>query len=216
MTTTLEPATTYRMFQEFLDELGGISPARVCMIPPPGLATEQDVINADDHQDRLCELVEGVLVEKPMGLKESILAAALIQYLGIYVRARKLGVIAGEAGMVRLMPGLVRIPDVSFISYSRLTDGKVPGESIPPIAPDLVVEVLSASNTVREMARKRREYFQAGSLLVWEVDPEKRQVDVYEEAEHCKTLTTKDSLDGGKVLPGFSLSLNELFAVLDR
>src|SRR2546421_188787 len=61
------------------DRLGHIPEERILMDPPPGTATEQDVIYLDDHEDRICELVEGVLVEKPMGFEESSLAAMIIQ-----------------------------------------------------------------------------------------------------------------------------------------
>jgi Uma2 family endonuclease len=218
MTTLLAPTTSFQTAQDVLDllnQLGGISAERVRIIPSPGLATEQDVINADDHEDRLFELVDGVLVEKAMGYKESLWAASIVRRLGNFVVPRKLGFVAGADGMVRLMPGLVRIPDVSFISRQRLPDGMIPREPIPPIAPDLAVEVLSPSNTLREMDRKRREYFQAGCLLVWEVDPDARQVKVYDQPDQFKTLTAQDNLDGGNVLPGFSISLSELFAELD-
>ena len=76
-------------------------------------------------------------------------------------------IVVGEAGMMRISQGLVRIPDVSFVSWDRLPEGKVPSEPIPALAPDLAVEVLSQGNTAKEMNRKRREYFEAGVRLVW-------------------------------------------------
>jgi Uma2 family endonuclease len=161
-------------------------------------------------------LIDGVLVEKIMGLRESILAAELIRLLGNFVRAHRLGVVAGEAGMMRLAEGLVRIPDVSFISAARLPGGKIPREPVPRLAPDLAVEVLSEGNTSQEMARKRQEYFEAGVQLVWEIDPRQRTVTVYASPEEFSTFGETNLLDGGDVLPGFTLSLAELFAELDR
>jgi Uma2 family endonuclease len=84
--------------------------------------------------------------------------------------------VAGEAGMMQLAPGLVRIPDVSFISWDRFPDRKLPRDPVPHLAPDLAVEVLSQSNTPKEMDRKRRDYFNAGCKLVWITDPETRTV----------------------------------------
>jgi len=72
------------------------------------------------------------------------------------------------------------------------------------------------SNTKAEMNRKRQEYFQAGVRLVWEIDPDARTVAVYTGPEQCTTLTQDQTLDGGDVLPGFTLSLRELFAELGR
>jgi Uma2 family endonuclease len=83
------------------------------------------------------------------------------------------------------------------------------------LAPSIAVEVLSESNTRGEMERKRREYFKAGVEVVWIVDPESRTVDVYTTLQEFITLTEKDKLDGGAVLPGFTLSLRDLFSELD-
>jgi Uma2 family endonuclease len=92
----------------------------------------------------------------------------------------------------------------------------VPAEPIPLVAPDLAVEVLSRSNTPREMARKRREYCEAGTRLVWEVDPAARTVTVFTSPERFTVLDATQTLDGGSVLPGFTLALADLFAELDR
>ena len=101
---------------DVLQQLGGISPRRIRFRPAPGTATEEDVIKIRDRERRLFELVDGVLVEKVMGFWESVLAIELARLLGNFVKRRKLGTLAGEAGMLRLSPGLVRIPDLSFIS----------------------------------------------------------------------------------------------------
>lgn len=110
----------------------------------------------------------------------------------------------------------MRIPDVAFISRAKLPDGKIPAVSVPEIAPDLAVEVLSRSNTADEMARNRREYFAAGVSSFWIVDPDERTVTVYESVDSSTTYSFRDTLPGGSVLPGFSLSLAKLFAELDR
>jgi len=186
------------------------------MRPPPGTATESDVTWQDDHEDRLCELVEGTLVEKGMGLRESLLAMMIGELLNGFVRARNLGLVSGEAGMMRVLPGLVRIPDVAYVSWSRVPGGRVPSDPIPKMAPDIAVEVVSDSNTKKEMARKRREYFEAGGSLVWIVDPDDRTVAVYTAPEQFTLLRESQVLDGGAILPGFTLPLRDLFAELDR
>ena len=202
--------------QDLLENLGNIPLFRVRMDPPPGLATEADVLEMERKCNRLCELVDGVLVEKGMGYRESLLAAALIEMLRQYVKPRNLGLVSAPDGMVRLFAGLIRIPDVSFASWDRFPDRKVPDQPVPSLAPDLVIEVLSESNTRAEMKRKRREYFDAGVRLVWEIDPESRTVGVYGHDGTVEILDASQRLEGGDVLPGFSLELRLLFAELDQ
>lgn len=174
MAPVLSPAVSLETLADLLDHLGGIAPERVRLRPAPGTATEDDVLSVHDHEGRLCELVDGVLVEKAMGFRESLLAGALIEVLRGFVRRRNLGLVTAPDGMIRLATGLVRIPDVAFISWDRLPHRRVPTAPLPALAPDLAVEVLSAGNTPGEMARKCREYFAAGVRFVWLVDPETR------------------------------------------
>ena len=161
----------------------------------------------------LCELVDGVLVEKPMGYEESRLAIELGFILVGFLRGHDLGTVAGEAGMMQLMPGLVRIPDVSFVLWEHLPERYGP---IPPMAPDLAVEVLSESNTPAEMERKLREYFAAGTQLVWYFDLKTRTVTVYTAPDRSTVLGESETLDGGNVLPGLAIPLRELFERASR
>jgi Uma2 family endonuclease len=190
--------------------LGGIAPRRIRLRPFPGTATIKDVI-----RNKRCELVDGILVEKPMGYEESLLAAEIIRLLGNFVERHKLGLVAGEGGMLRLAKGLVRIPDVSFIATDRLPGGKVPRQPIPRLVPNLAVEVLSPSNTSREMDQKLEEYFDAGVELVWFVDPRARTVEVFTEIEQSRLHSSGETLTGAPVLPRFKLKLGNLFAKLD-
>ena len=205
-----------RTLDDLLDELGGISPKRIRLIPPPGRATEKDVVRIEAKEDRLYELIDGVLVEKVMGAKESFLAMRLGYFLQAYLVNQPLGAVLGEAGMLRLRPRLVRIPDVSFISWDQIPGNEFPSEPIPDLYPDLAVEVLSRSNTPGEMTLKIGEYFAAGSRLVWIIDSTTQTADVYTAPGECRRLKATQSLDGGDVLPGFKLSLKELFATKRR
>src|SRR5258708_29803197 len=92
--------------------LGGIPAYRIRLRPHPGEATEQDIIDIDTHEDRICELIDGILVEKDMASYESILASLLIGYLQVFLEKHDLGVVLGEGGLLRLFPGRVRAPDV--------------------------------------------------------------------------------------------------------
>ena len=132
-----------------------------------------------DHENRICELVEGTLVEKPMGYEEGRLAGVLLTYLNIFLWQHDLGIANGPDGTLKLTTGLVRIPDVSFVSWDRLPDRQPPKGPIPLLPLDLAVEVISQGNTRAEMERKLREYFDAGTRLVWFVYPKTRTVHVY-------------------------------------
>ena len=201
---------------DLLKQLGGIPADRVLLDPPPGTATEKDVLEVERRQGRICELVEGVLVEKAMGLAESFLAMRLGYLLNVYLAKHNLGLVVGADGALRLWPGLVRIPDVSFISWDQLPNRKIPKKPIPDLYPDLAVEVLSRKNTKAEIERKLHEYFRSGTRLAWVVDPRKRTVAVYTAPDQSRLVTEQESLDGGEVLPGLTLPLGELFANLEE
>ena len=208
--------TTRYMLDDLMDRLGHVPLNRIRLRPPLGTATERDVLDITMRENRMCELVDGVLVEKAMGYGESILAMFIARMLGNFVVPQNLGHVTGEQGMMRLFPGLVRIPDVAFASWDRFPQRRWSGEPIPDLVPDLVIEVLSESNTTAEMNIKVSEYFSAGVQLIWLIDPSSRTATVFHSAEHSKKLHETDSLDGGTVLPGFTLSLRDLFAELDR
>ncbi len=93
-----------------LKKLGCVSPRRVWLVPTPGTAKEKDVIQAEHRADRLCELIDGTLVEKVMGWYESAVAIAMGYFLKDFLRRHRLGVVLGEAGMLRILPRQVRIP----------------------------------------------------------------------------------------------------------
>jgi Uma2 family endonuclease len=200
---------------DLLEELGGISPSRIRVRPPLGTATEQDVINIHDRENRLFELVDGVLVEKVMGYYEGRSAAVLIFFLETFLTDHNLGITAGADAMMRLSSGLIRIPDVSFISWDRLPGRRVPRMPIPQLAPNLAVELLSEGNTRAEMDRKLREYFAAGIELVWYIDPDTHTAQVWTSLEDSVAIEEDGALDGGTVLPGFRLPLRDFFARVD-
>ena len=211
MTTVLEEPPVIDTVADLMERLGGISPARVRFRPPPGTATERDVLATHDREKRLCELIDGVLVEKVMGFNESFVALTLGRHLGTFVDQHDLGVVVGPDGMMRMAPGLVRLPDVAFLAWDRFPGREVTYEPLPDLVPDLAVEVLSKGNTKKEMDRKLREYFVVGVRLVWFVLPEKRLARVYTAPGQFTRLGTDQTLDGGAVLPGFALPLHELF-----
>jgi Uma2 family endonuclease len=192
------------------ERLGGIPLERIWLQPAPGTATERDVIEAEARQNRLCELVDGTLVEKATGFEAARLAGELLYLVRHYLGKTDLGIVVGADGMMRIAPGLVRIPDVSFISWDRLPGRESPREPIPDLAPDLAVEMLSKGNTKAEMTRKVREYYDAGVTLVWLIDPRKRTGRVFSTVEKSTIVREHQVLDGGAVLPGFAVRLSDL------
>lgn len=192
--------------------LGDIPLSRVRFDPLPGTATVEDAVRISET-DTLCELIDGTLVEKAMGYWESNIGVELAALLRNFVREHRSGLIFGSDGMIQVRPGQVRMPDVAFYSWGRLPKDR--RSACPAVSPDLAVEVISRGNTRREMARKRDEYFAAGTRLVWIVDPAARSVEVWSAATPAQavTLGETDRLTGGDVLPGFEVALAELFTL---
>jgi Uma2 family endonuclease len=201
---------------EVVKRLGDIPLERIPSVPAPGTAVEADVLRRPGGEKRLYELVEGVLVEKPMGYYESRVAIVLARYLEAHLEKEDLGIILGADGTLRLEPGLVRVPDVSFLSWKQFPGRDLPEEPIPDLFPELAVEVLSKGNTPAEMQRKLHEYFASGTRLAWYVEPRKRTVRVYTSPSESTLLTEEDELDGGELLPGFRLSIREWFRQVEK
>ena len=213
---SLSIPTTDWTAADLLARFGPIPLRRIRHDPAPGTATEADVIELYEREKRLYELVDGVLVEKTMGIQESYLAAWLGGILGEFARTHQLGFVLGADGMARLAPGLVRIPDVSFISWKQVPSRRVPRQPMLDFAPVLAVEVLSPNNTSEEMDRKLQDYFQSGVQLVWYIDDVKRTVQVFTAIDQSTLLHEADTLTGGSILPGWSLPLRDLFAELEQ
>src|SRR5205807_600560 len=110
----------------------------------------------------------------------------------------------------------VRLPDISFVRYDSLPDEVMPEGAIPAIAPDLAIEVISKSNTAREITIKIGEYFSAGARAVWVLYPKTRTMKIYSSPADAQEYDETGFVDGGEVLPGFQLSMSDLFERFDR
>lgn len=135
----------------------------------------------------------------------------MIQLLGPFVKKHKLGTVSGADGMLKILPPQVRYPDVAFVSRERLRGHRLRKESVPHIAPDLAVEVLSESNTPEEIDQKVSEYFAGGVRLVWVIDPESETAVEYTAANEATKIESGAVLSGRDVLPGFEFNLRQLF-----
>jgi Uma2 family endonuclease len=207
--------TTPRTLAEVIADLGDIPLGRVRAEPPPGAATEDDLLRIDRKEGRLVELVDGVLVEKAVGTRESLLGGILVHLLWAYLEQHRLGKALPGDAWLRLMPGLVRVPDVAFVSWGRMPGGRSPRKPIAELVPDLAVEILSEGNTRAEIARKVREYFVSGSRLVWVINPRKETAQVFHSPDESRRVGKTGALDGEEVLPGFRLPLRDLFSRAD-
>jgi Uma2 family endonuclease len=165
------------------------------------------------HTKRTCELTDGVLVEKAVGFYESVIALRLAGFVGEYLKTHNVGIMAGEAGFVELLPARVRAADVCVVCWDRLPRGDLAAEAVPAIVPDFVVEVISKGNTRAEMRPKLEDYFTAGVRLVWYIDPRPRTARAYTGEEQFVEVDEHGTLSGGDVLPGLTVRSAELFAL---
>lgn len=166
------------------------------------------IIDMPENQDRILELIDGELVEKMPSFTPSRIASRISYKFNRYLEDRPIGYITGEAGGYIMSSEVVFNPDVGYISKVRLPEEP---EREAPVPPDLAVEVKSPTDSKRAMRRKAERYLELGTRIVWLVFPDERVIEVYMPDEDVKTLAVNDTLDGGEVLPGFTLSVSELF-----
>lgn len=196
---------------ELAERFGPIPFSRVRPRPRPGQATAADLVREVAGGDKFLELIDGVLLEKPVGFPESVVAGLLLARLNAFVLPRRLGICSGPDGGFLLEDGLIRLPDLAFIAAERLPpDWR--NQPVLACSPTLAVEIVSPGNTREELARKREDYFQAGVLEVWEVDRVPRECRQYTGPNESRTLQATDRLNTCQ-LPGFEFPVGELFAL---
>ncbi|MEM6313953.1 MAG: Uma2 family endonuclease [Planctomycetota bacterium] len=224
-TTTTAPPTAssearprhYRLGQEFLAELGDVPVERIIFDPPPGTVTEAQFIEFNESKRfGLAELVNGTLIQKAMGQFESAVGFVLGRILGNWQEEHMPGVLTGEQTMLRMRAGNIRMPDIAFYPKSQFPDGRFPREKVGAYPALLAVEILSESNTPAEIDMKLREYFGSGTQLVWVVDPVSETVRIYDNPDKpgaFRQIENTDTLDGGEVLPNFSIPVAKIFNI---
>jgi Uma2 family endonuclease len=195
---------------EMQQQLGGIPLERIRMVPPPGMATDDDALRVQDAEGRTCEVLDGVLVEKAMGFAEARIATVLAFILEGFLREHDLGITVGPDGLVKLSQSRSRAPDVAVIKWEKLPDHRLPSAPVPRLVPDLAVEVLSRGNTRAEIEKKLDDYFSAGVAAAWVIDPRRRTAKLYSSREDVTEIDQHVQLRAGTVLPGFALRLGDL------
>lgn len=196
---------------QLADRFGDIPATRICMNPPPGQATEADLLYFQEHEDRLFELVDGTLIEKTMGNFESQIASTIHGLLFIYLRANPIGLPLMPDTQLKLRRGAIRLPDVGFLSNERARESGYPrGQKVATVAPNLAVEVINEGNSKKEMDDKLQEYFRAGTEEVWYVYPETRELHQFTSPNNPR-INQGDAQITSPLLPGFTLNLPEIF-----
>ena len=174
----------------------------------------QLVCDADD--DKHYELIEGEIIEmSPPGGEHGAIAGEIFHIFRLFDPQRKLGVPTVDAGYhPPANRNILLSPDAAFTSIERAP--KPFPRTWVPVMPDIAVEVLSPTNSMRQIRRKAAIYLQHGTQLVWIVIPKRKSVEVCQldaDGEVQSEVIDQDgSLSGESVLPGFCLELSALFS----
>ena len=178
----------------------------------PKLLTAEDLLRLDSKGVK-GELIRGEFYETvSAGVEHGQIVIKLGFLMGSAVIPNRLGrLIGSDAGVIlERDPDTVREPDIAFISAERMPlDERVTGYS--EIIPDIVVEIKSPSDSVAEVHDKARMWHNCGVPLVWAAYPETRTIDVHRADGSITTLYEDDILDGGEILPGFSVLVRDIF-----
>ncbi len=180
----------------------------------PGFWTDEELMNLPDVGGKY-ELVDGELIVAAAGLRHDTVVSALTHQLRAFVRAHRLGIVAGSSLGCRMKNGNVRSPDLSFVEKEKAGRQPNRGAGFLEGAPDLSVEVLSPSDTIARIKAKAGEYFDNGCRLCWIIDPWNRTVLVVRPDGSEELLGKEETLVGEPVVEGFSLPVPLLFEDLD-
>ena len=149
----------------------------------------------------------------PPGFFHGVYVHRLSHWIQLFLDQHPLGWLIGEVGFrIAADPDTVRSPDIAFISQARLDAAGGPTHGYLSCAPDLAIEVLSPNDSLPETQAKAQEYLDAGSILVWIVNPRRRQVQVFRSHNPPRIHEENDELDGDAVLPGFRCSVSAIFS----
>jgi len=162
-----------------------------------------------ENASRIFELIDGEVVEKMPSFKPSRIGSRINGFIFIYLTQKETGYLTGADGGYKMPNGDVFNSDVGYISKERLPEE--PAREVP-VPPDLAVEVKSPTDRKRAMRTKAEKYIAGGTKLVWLVFPEEQLIEVYTPDEDVLPVGVDGALDGGTVLPGFTLKVSDIFA----
>ncbi|HVX85783.1 MAG TPA: Uma2 family endonuclease [Phycisphaerae bacterium] len=176
------------------------------------LLTADDLWNMPGNGDGY-ELVLGELRPMPpSGQQHSSIGVTIITALQLFVKVHKLGKVTGPDGgyILHRNADTVRAPDVGFVTADRLPNGRTAQKWFPG-HPDLAVEIISPTDVYGDVDEKVQEFLDAGTRLVWVVNPRHKTVTVFRNDNSITALGPTDQLSGESVLPGFTLTVSEIF-----
>ena len=175
------------------------------------LMTAEELLMMPKGDGRRFELIRGVLIERmPGGDPHHEALTLTTMAVGNYARSNRYGVVrSGDPGYrLEREPDTVRAPDVAWFAPGRLQRGV---RGYPEMAPDLAIEIKSPSNSWPEITAKAQMWLCYGSQESWVGDPETITVRIYRPNTAPVILGADDTLDGGDLLPGFSVPVRDLF-----
>jgi Uma2 family endonuclease len=175
---------------------------------PVTITEFEQFIRRKENADRPFELIGGKIIEVVSNPFSSKTAARFITFLGMYLLNHDIGHLTSSDGGYTVS-GERYIPDVGFIRYEKQPELTY-DEGYNPNPPDLAIEVLSPLNNLADIHIKIGNYLRAGTT-VWVADPPKKQVTVYAPGQEERTVGIDGKLDGGDVLPGFTLAVRDVF-----
>jgi Uma2 family endonuclease len=164
---------------------------------------------SSSNRDVRLELTEKgkLVVMPPTGEESGNRNANLTTDLNLWNRKAKLGKVYDSSTGFRLSNGAVRSPDATWVKQERLDAIDYNPEKFLPLAPDLAVELRSASDSVKDLQDKMKEYMNNGVQLGWLINPQDQAVEVYRIGKEIEVLRSPTSISGEDVLPGFVLKL---------
>ncbi len=163
-----------------------------------------------EHPDYRMELVDGnIIIMSPSGYESDEVALELGAQLRNWVRPRKLGRVTGSSAGFDLPNSNVRSPDISFVLASKLQRSP---RSYAELAPDLMVEVKSPTDTIKSLRDKIRDFLSLGTKVGILVNPEKHTVEIYRPDEDVIALGDGDVLSVPDLLPGWEVAIADLWS----
>ena len=172
-----------------------------------------EFIQLPKHAGRVFELIDGEIWEKmPTFGYSSGTGARVTTFIGMYLLNNDIAHFTDAQGGYDIDDENTFAPDIGVILKSRLA--KLPIDRFVPLVPDFVVEVVSPSDQKAHKERiekKLNKYIEAGVSLIWYIYPDRREVEVYKRGEPMRIVGIDGVLDGGDVLPNFSLPVRDIF-----
>jgi Uma2 family endonuclease len=174
-----------------------------------GRATIEDLLQMP-KDGRKYELVDGEILVSPGGMRHSEISTKISCIIATFLEGSPVGKVYGADVGISLPDGNLRSPDVTFVRFEKLPEGKSP-DAFGELVPDLAVEVLSPSDSLKEVGRKIGEFLECGVPLVWLVDPARETVTCYRSLSQTEQYGIHDTIHGEPVLPGFSCPVIRFF-----